>query len=404
MKKVRSFFFWLHLATGLLAATVVVIMAATGVLLTYQKQITAWADRRAVNALPSTLGIRPLSIDDLIARATAQAGAAPTAITLRSRSDSPAEIAFGRERRELVNVYTGALLGEGSTRARAFFRSVTAWHRTLSATGERRALGKAATGAANLAFLFLVISGFYLWLPRNWSRAAVRNVVWFRRRLSGKARDFNWHNVIGLWSAVPLFFIVLSGVVISYQWAGNLVYRSFGEAPPNAAPAQATRQPAPRARRDSVWRDNQTQLATTHLDPLFSAAVKRAPDWTTITLSIPAASAKNVSVAIDRGTGGQPQLRSTLVLNRSTATEVRYEEFAAQSRGRRTRSMLRFAHTGEVLGIAGQTIAGLASLGSVALAVTGIMLAVRRAISWRRRRTWRRSVSAPDQAEVEAAA
>jgi uncharacterized iron-regulated membrane protein len=132
--------------------------------------------------------------------------------------------------------------------------------------------------------------------------------------------------------------------------------------------------------------------------------VKRPPDWTTITLNLPAASAKNATVAIDRGTGGQPQLRSTLVLDRSTATEVRYEEFSAQSRGRRTRSILRFAHTGEVLGIAGQTVAGLASLGSVVLAVTGIMLAVRRAISWRRRRIWSRSIPAPDLRDAEEAA
>jgi hypothetical protein len=49
------------------------------------------------------------------------------------------------------------------------------------------------------------------------------------------------------------------------------------------------------------------------------------------------------------------------------------------------RSILRFAHTGEVLGITGQTIAGLVSLGSVILAWTGIALALRRFLTWRRR-------------------
>jgi uncharacterized iron-regulated membrane protein len=29
----------------------------------------------------------------------------------------------------------------------------------------------------------------------------MRNVLWFRRGLPGKARDFNWHNVIGFWSS-----------------------------------------------------------------------------------------------------------------------------------------------------------------------------------------------------------
>ena len=64
-------------------------------------------------------------------------------------------------------------------------------------------------------------------------------VVWFRGGLRGKARDFNWHNVIGLWCAVPLFVVVLSGVVISYPWASDLVYRVAGEAPPARARCRA---------------------------------------------------------------------------------------------------------------------------------------------------------------------
>ena len=401
MKSLRKIVFWLHLGTGLGAALVVVIMSATGVLLTYQKQVTAWADRRAVNAAPPTINTRQLGADELIARVTKTANATPTSLTLRSRLDAPAEVQFGRDRRALVNAYSGQLLGEGSTTTRAFFRSVTAWHRTLAATGDSRAVGKAVTGAANLGFLFLVASGLYLWFPRNWTRVAFRNVTWFRRRLSGKARDFNWHNVIGFWSAVPLIVVVASGVVISYQWGGNLVYRMVGERPPVATAPP----PASRGERDggNAREVDRVAVVPTGLDAIISAAAARAPDWTTLTLTLPSASAATVTVSIDRGTGGQPQRRSQLVLDHATAREVRYEEFASQSRGRRLRSILRFAHTGEVLGIAGQTIAGLASLGSVVLAITGIMLAIRRAISWRRRRAWRRQdVDATSDIEIAA--
>jgi uncharacterized iron-regulated membrane protein len=66
----------------------------------------------------------------------------------------------------------------------------------------------------------------------------------------------------------------------------------------------------------------------------------------------------------------------------------RCETFADQSRGRRLRSWLRFAHTGEYYGLAGQTIAGLVSAGGAVLVWTGIALALRRLLSWigRRRR------------------
>ena len=62
----------------------------------------------------------------------------------------------------------------------------------------------------------------------------MRPVVFFSGRLRGKARDFNWHNVIGLWSAVPLFIVVLSATPISFPWANALLYRAVGEATPPA--------------------------------------------------------------------------------------------------------------------------------------------------------------------------
>ncbi len=348
---------------------VVVVMASTGVLLTYQKQMTAWADRRAVDAKPPAAGATPLTVEELLGRVAQSAAATPTAITLRSRPDAPAEVSFGRDRRELVNVYTGARLGEGAAGMRAFFRVVTAWHRTLGATGTNRNVTRQITDAANFGFLFLVLSGVFLWWPRNWTRAALRNVTFFRRGLSGKPRDFNWHNTIGFWCAVPLAVIVTSGVVMSYRWANDLAYRAAGDTPPvQTAGAPRGDQPRGAERVPSM----------AGLNGAFAVAEQRVAGWTTITAQLPAVSDKNVSLALDAGTGGQPQLRSQLVLDRASNREVRFEPFSSQSPGRRARTIFRFAHTGEVLGLAGQTVAGIASLGAVVLACTGLALVIRR--------------------------
>jgi len=93
-----------------------------------------------------------------------------------------------------------------------------------------------------------------------------------------------------------------------------------------------------------------------------------------------------LTFTVDRGTGGQPQLRSTLMIDRSTGDVVRSETFETQTLGRRLRTFARFAHTGEFFGAAGQTIAGLASAGAVVLTWTGVTLAVRRFSAWRKRR------------------
>lgn len=377
MKKLRKIIFWCHLPVGVIAGVVILIMCVTGVLLSYEKQITAWADTRGYHSTPPAAGAQRLPIETLITKARDARGATPTSLTLKSDPAAPAAIGFGRETTLFVNAYTGAILGEGSPKTRTFFRTVTDWHRWLGAKGDNRNVARAITGACNLGFLFLVMSGFYLWWPRNWNLKALRNVTWFRRGLPSKARDFNWHNVIGFWSAGPLFIVVLSAVVISYTWAGNLVYRIVGETPP----APRTNQPAP-----GSSRDNASQPGFDNLNTAWARAEQQVDDWQSISLQLPTAASAQLTFNIDRGNGGQPQKRAQLVLDRATGEVVRWEPFSSYTRGRQLRSILRFAHTGEVAGIVGQTIAGLVSTGGAVLVITGLALAIRRLLAWLARR------------------
>ena len=390
MKQLRKIIFWCHLCAGVFAGVVILIMSVTGVLLTYERQITAWADTRGYSSQPPSAGAAALPLDALLAKARAARPAAPTTLTLRADPSAPAEIGYGREGTLFLNPYTGEVLGAGSPRVRGFFRAVTDWHRWLGAGDDRRWLGRAVTGACNFVFLFIVASGFYLWWPRSWSRSAVRAVAWFRRGLRGRARDFNWHNVVGLWSAVPLFIVVLSAVVISYTWAGNLVYRVVGEQPPAPRPAQGQGQTTGGERRGAAT----PELALDNLNSLWSRAAAQQPGWRSISLRLPAAADQTAVFTIDSGTGGQPHKRAQLTLDRRTGEVAKWEPFASYTTGRRLRSYLRFAHTGEVLGVFGQTIAGLASAGGALLVYTGLSLA------WRRGRAWaaRRRLSATELA------
>jgi uncharacterized iron-regulated membrane protein len=286
-------------------------------------------------------------------------------------------VGFGRERTLYVNPYTGQALGEGSARVRGFFHGVTDWHRWLGAGGERRALGRAVTGACNLAFLLLVVSGLYLWLPRQWTRRQVRSVAWFRGGLRGKARDFNWHNVIGLWMWTPLFFIVLTGVVMSYPWATGLLYRLAGEEPPKRSGEERAR-PGRDAEPETVPLEG--------LNELWAVAEGRVAGWQSITLRLPDSPEAPVSFTIARGQRGRADLRAQLTLDRATAETVRWEPYESQGLGRRLRTWSRWVHTGEAGGVIGQTLAGLASAGAALLVWTGIALACRRLLAFRLRR------------------
>ena len=366
----RSLIFWPHLVCGVAAGLVILIMSATGVLLTYEKQMIAWADAQRMP--PATADAPSLSIADLIRSVNSATGEPPTSIAVSASANEPA-LAMVGQRRVLVDPRTGQFLGDSAPRLRAFFRTVTDWHRWLALAGEQRALGKAVTGWANLIFAFIVLSGMYLWLPRIWKWRQVRAIVWFRGGLRGKARDFNWHNAIGIWSCVPLFLVVISAMPISFPWASNLVYRLAGEAPPVAAP-----RPTPGG--DTA---SNASLPLDGLDAAWARAVTQADGWRLITVRVPTSPQAPFVFTIDRGYAGQPQHRGTLTVARDATQPAKWETFAAQTPGRRARSISRFLHTGEVLGLPGQTIAGLVSLGGVVLVWTGL------ALTWRRFRAWR---------------
>ena len=375
MKTFRSVLFWMHLAAGTAAGVVILIMSVTGVALTYEKQMLEWADRRAWTA-PSSVDARPLSPETLLAKVTeARPGTAPTGVTLRADRTAPATITLEGNKALLADPFTGAIIGEPSPRLRSFFRTMTAWHRYLALEGTSRATGKALTGAANLIFLFIVMSGLYLWVPRVWSWIQFKNVLWFRSDLAPKARDFNWHNVIGVWTAVPLAIVVLGALPISYPWASNLAYRIVGDTPP--APASA---PARSNDHASVT------YVSGGVDAAWIAAQSHIPSWRTMTTRLASSTNAPVVIAVDEGYGGQPQKRTTFTVNRASGMVVKAEDFQSLSAGRRLRSWLRFAHTGEIYGLTGQTIAGLASAGGAVLVYTGLMLALRRLAAWLARR------------------
>ena len=380
MKTFRSILFWMHLAAGAVAGVVVLVMSVTGVALTYEKQMIEWADRTAW-AAPSPADAVPLSPETLLARVTAaRPGTAPLSVTMRADRRAPATVTLADNTPLLVDPYSGTVIGPPPQALRGFFRTMTSWHRYLALSGESRATGKGITGAANLAFLFIVISGLYLWLPRLWTSMQFKNVLWFRTGLAPKARDFNWHNVIGVWTAIPLAIVVAGAVPISYPWASNLVYRLAGDTPPPPAAAA----PARSGERATVT------YVTGGVDAAWASSQAQIPNWRTMTTRLATSAEAPVTIAVDEGYAGQPQLRTTFTFDRSTGSLEKAENFKSLSAGRQLRSWLRFAHTGEIYGLTGQTIAGLVTAGSVVLVYTGIALALRRLAAWIGRRRDRR--------------
>ena len=400
----RSVLFWIHLTAGVVAGLVILLMSATGVLLTYEKQMLAWSDRTPAAAPPVADAPR-LPVEELLAAVrAAEPSGAVTGVTVSVVDGAPALVTIG-QRTIAVNAYTGAVLGDASPQLRTSFRAVTAWHRWLGVEGPGRQVARAFTGWANLLFLVVILLGPILWIPRIWTGAQLRAVTFLRSDLRGKARDFNWHNVIGIWCVVPLILIVASALPMSFQWANAALYRMAGEAPPETgrgaqvSPRDGTGSDGRRGNgRRSERPVERADAASQTLNAMWQRAERHVEKWRSISMRLPNDPTAPVTFTIDRGTVGQPQLRSTLTIDRSTGDVSRSETFETQTLGRRLRTFARFAHTGEFFGIAGQTIAGLASAGAVVLTWTGVALALRRFSAWRKRRRDRTLVLAQTSA------
>lgn len=353
--KPRNIIFWIHLTIGVIAGLVILIMSVTGILLAFERQITDWADRDLRVDHPG--GTR-LPLGEVLGRVRDLG--TPSGLTAQSDPAAPLALNFGRERTVFVDAYSGAVLGPGSKRIRDFFRLTTGVHRWLGAPEQRRELGRAITGACNLAFLFLVLSGPYLWLKRK--------LIVPRFSLAGKARNFNWHNVVGFWSAPFLLLVIVSGVLMSYQWATNLLY---GLTRSDLPPARAAAPVGPQRELSFIPPD---------IDRLWGIAAQRVPDWQRISLRFGNSPSAPLTFSIEQGQRGRPDLRSQLTLDPNTGQEVRWERFSSFNLGRRLRSWARFIHTGEAGGLPGQVIGALACLGATILVWTGF------ALGWRRLR------------------
>jgi uncharacterized iron-regulated membrane protein len=152
MKLLHKIIFWSHLLAGVTAGLVIFTMSFTGFVLMYEHQLVEYAERDVREVLPPRPNQQRMSLHDLVAKAREKnPSAQPTGVVTRNNSTASVAVGFGRDGVTYVNPYTGEVLGKGS-KLHDWFHTVIDWHRWLGTEGENRAIGKAITGACNLAF------------------------------------------------------------------------------------------------------------------------------------------------------------------------------------------------------------------------------------------------------------
>ncbi|PTY03605.1 hypothetical protein DB346_06975 [Verrucomicrobia bacterium LW23] len=267
---IRTALFWIHLALGVAVGLFILIMSVSGTLIAFEKQIIErWEEKERYVSIPQ--GGKALEPEAQIAAfVKARPGTPVGNIVFYSNPALATRLIAGQRPNTTIvylNPYTGEVNGEGSKSVRRLFAWLIQFHRwfalpqtpvfaetkaegeSVGATaapapvggGEGRergltwqSIGKTTTGVSVLAFLAIIITGLFIWLPRRWTWRALKPITAFDPKLTSKARDWNWHNVLGIWSAPVILFVALTGAIIAHRWANNLLYTMTGSPLPQA--------------------------------------------------------------------------------------------------------------------------------------------------------------------------
>jgi uncharacterized iron-regulated membrane protein len=356
-KLVTNFHLWL----GLPSAAVFLVVALTGAILVFEKDLDRALNPELWRASPAA----PQSLDALAIAARAAVPDRPLKeIRLTATAGAPVEFRFDKGRHLRLDAGSGAVLG---TRARpeSFFGIVERVHTSL-VLGE---VGKWIVIASSVILVGLLATGVVLWWPKQWRMLKGAITLAFSRK--GRAFHFNLHNTLGFWSAMPLLAMALTGAIMGIKPLGEALRGRPGKLPPPVANSDAS-----------------TPAAS--LDAVRAMGERAFPNWQELRLHAPRGreiepehGGKGLKLwRVEAVLSGTPHehARSIAWLDPRSAELLRIDPFTALPLGARLRALARPIHDGSIFGRPTQVVAFAVVLILPVLSITGV------ALWWLRRR------------------
>lgn len=119
---------------------------------------------------------------------------------------------FAKEEQFFINPYTAELAGKRLQHS-SFIGFVTELHTNLLISG----WGQYLVGLATLCLLILTISGLRLWVPQQYQKwKQWKSVLTVNFKAGFKRQNYDWHNVLGIYSAPVIIILSLTGFALSF--------------------------------------------------------------------------------------------------------------------------------------------------------------------------------------------
>ncbi|MFT3920878.1 PepSY-associated TM helix domain-containing protein [Cloacibacterium sp.] len=226
-RKNETFFKYLmwisHFWLGILSSIVVFVVCFTGCLYAFKNQITEIYNRDKV-FVEKVSNAKKFSADD-VQNQFLKNHKKITALTISNDEGRSVSVSYeenGVAQTTFFNQYTGEELGAVDTSLNVFFETVLDLHKNLLMGN----VGRQILGAGVLMFVFLLFSGFVLWLPKRIRNLKQSLTVKWNARF--QRLNYDLHNTLGFYTFLLLFFIAITGLYVTYPWVKNILIVSLG--------------------------------------------------------------------------------------------------------------------------------------------------------------------------------
>jgi uncharacterized iron-regulated membrane protein len=364
----------IHLWMGIGSGLILFVVCLSGTLYAFRAEVERLLEPDKYRVEVAENAGR-MSTEDLFAQISRQTGGMITSVSIPSAPNEAYKVRIKKNEEErrgstyYVNPYTAEIIGGSDGPASAFFSTVFRLHRWLLM---ERATGRIIVGTATVIFVFIIISGYLLWIPRKLK--LLRQSLTIKTTGNWKRVNYDLHNSLGFYAGIFLLVMALSGLCWSFEWyrdalGGVLGTKVFGSRGQAEVVSKVDENAFPLSVEEVLLKSNE-QL------PYPGDYVVYLPD----TADAPVTVRKYRSASFAGLTA-----YDLLKLDQYSGEVLHQDIYAERPLNEKISTMIKPIHTGEIFGTFSKIIYFMASLIGTSLPVTGVMIWVNKLKKKRRK-------------------
>lgn len=360
-KKCRKIINTLHLWLGLLSGTVLTIVCITGCIYVFHTEITEWVhrDRYTVEVLPSGC----LSVDSLVDVVKSKGGIVSAVRIPQEKNRAwifflkePSAKKQKKDKQWLINPYNGQIIGSTETPTGDFFKKILELHRWLLMD---KSIGKVIVGSSAIIFVFMLLSGILLWLPRKFKKWQYWKpgfkIMW---KAKGKRLNHDLHNTLGFYLFPVMLIIALTGPYFTFDWYKKGFRDMFTSKQKEITITKKNPENASSITSDQVYHK------TKQLMPYEGDVLIRLPKDSLADFIV-----QKYTTGFFAGTS-----YDKLMIHQYDIHHYTIDKFSEQPMGQQIVSSVKPIHTGELFGLFSKIIYCLSALMATSLPITGMLI------------------------------